>query len=253
MSGHDLVEQQFGARAEAYVASAVHAAGEDLDELTALAAERRFKTVLDLGCGGGHVSFAVAPHADSVIAYDLSTTMLDAVGKEARARGLANIATRQGKAEALPFADASFDFVATRYSAHHWQDVAAALREARRILKPGGTIMAMDAVAPEIVLCDTFLQTVEMLRDPSHVRDYSVREWLQMLEAAGFEPGAPKRRRIRLDFESWTTRMQTPPVQADAIRALMIKMPEEVGGHFALEADGSFMLDTASIIAAVPA
>ncbi len=248
-SSHSLVAKQFGPRAAAYVQSAVHASGADLDELKAFVQNRAFGRVLDLGCGGGHVSFTMAPNAGEVVAYDLSDAMLAAVAREAAARGFANLSTRQGKAEALPFEDASFDFVATRYSAHHWQDVPAALMEAHRVLKPGGSLMMMDAVAPENVLCDTFVQTVEMLRDPSHVRDYSVREWLTMLRAAGFNPGEPQRRKVRLVYPTWIERMQTPQVLAGAILALMEKMPDDVRAHFAIEPDGSFMLDTASVIA----
>jgi hypothetical protein len=99
------------------------------------------------------------------------------------------------------------------------------------------------------VLSDTFIQTVEMLRDPSHVRDYSVREWTDMLKAAGFTPQDPLRWRIHIDYGSWIARMQTPPVLAAAIRALMDQAPETVRTHFALEADGSFLLDTASVVA----
>ena len=252
MTGNDsesLVARQFGPRAAAYVASAVHAQGEDLEELKTFAAAQRFDRALDLGCGGGHVSFALAPVVREVVAYDLSEAMLAAVKQEAAARGISNLTTRQGAAEALPFEDASFDFVATRYSAHHWHDVPAALRQARRVLKPGGTLMVMDAVAPENVLCDTFVQTVEMLHDPSHVRDYSVREWLDMLMAAGFSPTEPSRWRVRLQFNGWIERMQTPIVQADAIRALMAVMPDDVTRHFAIEPAGSFMLDAASIAA----
>ncbi len=244
-----LADRQFSPRAAAYVASAVHAAGEDLEELKAVVAAQALGRGLDLGCGGGHVGFAMAPHMGDVVAYDLSDAMLTAVATEAAARGLANVATRQGKAETLPFEDATFDFVATRYSAHHWLDVPAALRQVHRVLQPGGTVMVMDVIAPDDVLCDTFIQTVEMLRDPSHVRDYSVREWREMLTTAGFAPSAPTRRRIHIEYASWIARMQTPPVLADAIRALMHQMPDAVRVYFAIEADGSFMLDTASVVA----
>jgi SAM-dependent methyltransferase len=249
MSNDTLVTRQFGPRAAAYVASAVHAQGEDLDELKAFAQARAFGHALDLGCGGGHVGFTLAPFAREVVAYDLSEAMLAAVATEAAARGISNLSTRQGAAEKLPFEDGAFDFAATRYSAHHWQDVPAALREARRMLKPGAFLMVMDAVAPDAVLCDTFVQTIEMLRDPSHVRDYSVPEWTAMLKAAGFAPEEARRRRIRIDYTSWIARMQTPKVLADAILALMAQMPDEVRTHFALEPDGSFMLDTASMVA----
>src|SRR5690348_9251200 len=116
-----LVDQQFGAQAAAYLNSAVHAQGPDLEALAALVAGRDGARVLDLGCGGGHVSFAVAKQVREVVAYDLSSDMLAVVAAAARERGLANVSTQQGVAEKLPFAVASFDYVFSRYSAHHWR------------------------------------------------------------------------------------------------------------------------------------
>lgn len=254
MSGHSqerLVEAQFGPQAAAYVASPVHARGEDLQQLAAIAAAAPGGRVLDLGCGGGHVAFNVAAAAGAVVAYDLSAEMLAAVAAEAAARGIANLRTMQGPAERLPFADASFDVVLSRFSAHHWRDVDAGLGEARRVLAPGGRAAFADAVAPEAPLLDSFIQAIELLRDPSHVRDYRVAEWQAKLAAAGFVPGAVTHRRLRLDFASWVERMRTPPLHVEAIRALAACMSAEVTDHFAIEPDGSFLLDT-MVIEALP-
>ena len=73
---HNLVSKQFSPRAAAYVQSAVHAQGEDLKELAEFASANRFARTLDLGCGGGHASFALAPHVGEIVAYDLSAEML---------------------------------------------------------------------------------------------------------------------------------------------------------------------------------
>jgi SAM-dependent methyltransferase len=241
-----LVGQQFGARAAAYLGSAVHAQGADLQALAALVAEQGRPRVLDLGCGAGHVSFNVAPHAREVVAYDLSQSMLDVVACAAAERGLANIATRQGAAEHLPFADDSFDCVLSRYSAHHWHDVDAGLREAARVLRPGGVAAFVDGISPGRPLLDTFLQATEMLRDPSHVRNYSRAEWEGALARAGLQPGAVSQHRVRLDFATWVERMRTPKVQVDAIRALQAATSESVAAYFAIAPDGSFDLDVAS-------
>lgn len=247
-----LVAAQFGPHARAYVESADHATGADLARLAALAAARPRARVLDLGCGGGHVTYAVAPHASEVVAYDLSPAMLEAVSTEAKTRGLTNVRTEQGTAEALPFPDAAFDVVFTRMSAHHWHDVAAGLAGMRRVLRPGGLVAVVDVVAPEgSALHDTFLQTVEILRDPSHVRDYTPTQWLALLRAAGFQPSAPVMARLRLDFSGWIARIGTPDVQVHAIRALQVQMPPDVAERFAIEPDGSFTLDTAMFEASI--
>lgn len=247
---HDAqVADQFGARAAAYVASAVHATGEDLAALAELASGAGQARVLDLGCGGGHVAYAVAPRVKAVTAYDLSEAMLAAVAAEARSRGLTNLDTRQGSVEALPFPDGRFDLVLSRYSAHHWGDVALALREARRVLRSDGRLAVVDGIGPGQPLPDTHLQAWELLRDPSHVRDYGEAEWRAMLAEAGFIPGPARRWRVRMDFASWIARMRTPETNVAAIRALQQGAPEAVRAHFALEPDGSFLLDTMLIVA----
>jgi ubiquinone/menaquinone biosynthesis C-methylase UbiE len=246
------VSDQFSPQAASYVTSAVHADGEDLQALAQIVAGHSKARALDLGCGGGHVSFRVAPHVGQVTAYDLSDSMLGAVAKAAGERDLKNIVTRQGSVERLPFEDRSFDFVLSRYSAHHWQDFPAALREARRVIKADGRAVFMDAISPGAALLDTYLQTVEMLRDPSHFRDYSLAEWIAALTSAGFAPSQIVQRRVRLEFTSWIARMRTPEVRAKAIRSLQMEMASDVVKHFAIEADGSFMLDAMSI-EAVPA
>lgn len=245
---HDtLVVEQFGPRAAAYVASTDHSQGSDLERLATLAAARRGARALDLGCGGGHVSFTVAPFAREVVAYDLSAEMLAAVRAEAARRGLGTIATRQGGAEALPFPDAHFDLVLTRFSAHHWRDLGAALAEMRRVLAPGGLAVVMDTVSPEMPEADAFLDRLERLRDPSHVRDYSVPEWRDALLAAGFRPATTTRGRLRIAFAPWLERMATPPDAIAAIREMMTTAPPAVAAHFALEADHSFTIDTMMI------
>lgn len=244
----DLVVSQFGPQAHAYVASAVHAQGADLEALAERLAAERPARLLDLGCGGGHVSFAAAPYVGEVVAFDLSAEMLAAVAAEAERRGLANIVTQAGMAERLPFPDGSFDAVVSRYSAHHWGDLAAGLAEARRVVKAGGRAVFMDVVAPDDALLDTFLQTVEMLRDPSHVRNRSPREWRSLAEAAGFVVEEEVGRRLRLEFSSWLARIGTDPVHAQAIRSLQAGASSEVRRHFEIEPDGPFTLDTRTVV-----
>lgn len=241
---NSLVQSQFGPGAHAYIASTVHAQGADLQRIAALAAAHAPVHALDLGCGGGHVAYAMAPHARMVTACDLSPEMTAAVEAEAARRGLGHIRTCCASASSLPFADGHFDFLACRFSAHHWRDVPAGLREARRVLRPGAVGVFADVIAPVPAAADTHLQAVELLRDPSHVRDYREAEWRVMLEQAGFAIGAVSHGRLRMDFADWTARMRTTPDRAAAIRSLQALASSEVAGHFAIEADGSFTIDT---------
>ena len=246
-SHHALVERQFGPNARAYVESADHARGADLEWLAGLVRARRDARVLDLGCGGGHVAFTVAPHVREVVAYDLSDQMLTAVDDEARARGLANIVMKRGPAEALPFGEASFDLVVTRFSAHHWHDLDAGLAGMRRVLKPDGNAIVMDTVAPGVPGLDAFLHAIERLRDCSHGRNRSPTEWLDALRRAGLVPAAPQLSRLRLGFPGWIARIGTPETEVRAIRALQGEAPAQVLEHFAIEPDGSFTIDTMTV------
>ena len=227
MKQQAVVAQQFGNTASAYLTSSVHAQGADLSALRGFAA-----------------ALGKAPVAESVTAFDLSAQMLDVVASAARERGLANIATRQGNVSRLPFADASFCMVVTRFSAHHWLDVPAALREVKRVLKPRGLLVIIDITAPESPLHDTTLQAVELLRDGSHVRDYRPSEWERMLEDAGFTPERAGGWKLEMKFDEWTARMRTPAERITAIRSLFASAPEETRDYFAVQPDDSFTIDS---------
>ncbi|MGO9390615.1 class I SAM-dependent methyltransferase [Rhodoblastus sp.] len=246
-SHEELTAGQFGARAQAYVESAVHAGGADLDALADLAAAAGPAHALDLGTGGGHVAYLLARHAGKVTAADLSPGMLQTVAAQAREKALGNIETAVAAAESLPFANETFDFLASRFSAHHWRDFAAGLRQARRVLRVGAPAVFIDIVSPGRALLDTHLQTVELLRDPSHVRDHALDAWFSALTSAGFSVRSCRTWRLRMDFAVWTERMGTPAPLAKAIRILQEKAAAETRAHFAIEDDGSFWLDAAMI------
>ena len=222
------VQQQFDRVAANYRTSAVHALGEDLQQMVRLADLRGGERVLDAGCGAGHAAAAFAPHAAEVVALDFTPGMLRQVELLAVERGLANISTRQGDVEHLPFGDGEFDRVISRYSAHHWPHPQRALAEFRRVLKPGGLVILSDVVGFDDPTCDTYLNAIELLRDPSHVRDYTEPEWLAFFAAAGFRAEVAFRFRIHLEFENWTQRMATSEVNRAAIRSLYASAPAEV-------------------------
>jgi ubiquinone/menaquinone biosynthesis C-methylase UbiE len=248
MRHEQSISKSFGSNAERYLTSPVHSAGADLDFLARSVAALDEPKVLDLGCGAGHASFATAPFAREVIAFDLTTAMLEVTAAAAKERGLSNISTTQGSVEELPFNSQQFDFVVSRYSAHHWNDVPRALQEVKRVLKPDGQVCFIDLTGAPFPLLDTHLQSVELARDPSHVRSYAESEWLSFFQAASFEARIEERWRLALEFSSWVSRIGTSAEGIAAIRSLWSSAPTEVRDYFKLQDDLSLEVDAAMII-----
>lgn len=245
-SHDDSVQTQFDPRAQDYLTSAVHAQGPDLEYVRARIASHVSArgAALDVGCGAGHLAFVVATLFTRTVALDPSPNMLNAVATAAAARGLPTLETCAGHAAALPFADSTFDLVCTRYSAHHWMTLGDALVEIRRVLKPAGQLLVIDVLGDEDPLVDTHLQAMELLRDPSHVRDRSCAEWQGALARAGFTIDDERNWPLRLDFAAWIARMRTPAVHVAALRALQAGAPLEVRRALSYADDGSFTCTT---------
>ena len=226
------VRRQFASVAANYRTSAVHAAGPDLDRMIALAALGDDARVLDAGCGAGHTAMAFASSARQVIACDFTPAMLQELEALAKDRALTNVRAQLADVENLPFSSRSFDLVATRYSAHHWRRPERALAEFRRLLKPSGVLLISDIMAREDYAQDTFLQTIELLRDPSHVRDYRVSEWRAMLASAGFAAEVAMTFDLTLHFKTWTRRMDTQRQNAAMIKTLFNRASDDIKRAF---------------------
>ena len=226
------VQKRFGDVAANYRASKVHAAGPDLDLMVEAASIKEDARVLDAGCGAGHTAVAFAAIADQVIACDFTPAMLQQVHTLARERRATNVRAQLADVENLPFPGRSFDLIVTRYSAHHWLRPERALAEFFRLLKPDGALLISDIMAREDYAQDTFLQTIELLRDPSHVRDYRISEWRAMLAAAGFASEVLMTFDLTLHFATWTRRMNTPRQNADMIKSLFNGASDDIRAAF---------------------
>lgn len=237
------VQSQFGPVAANYSTSAVHVKGADLDAMIKVAALTGTERVLDAGTGTGHTALAFARHAAAVVAVDLTENMLTQGRQLAVDQGLTNVEFRHADVEALPFGANEFDLVVSRYSAHHWPNPHHALREFGRVLRPGGRLILNDIVSYDSFVCDSYLQTIEILRDPSHVRDHTVGQWLAMSADAGFVDGTlVYQGDVWIDFASWVTRMATPAPNVTMIRTLFAGAPSEFREVMKIEENDDFSL-----------
>jgi hypothetical protein len=103
----------------------------------------------------------------------------------------------------------------------------------------------LDTVAPTSPAHDTLLNAIEVLRDPSHVRDHTAGEWRRTLAAAGFEAEILDIWPLQLAFDAWVTRMRTPEVAVSGIRHLLHGAPDDARVALAVEPDCSFTVSVA--------
>ncbi len=235
---HRKVQTQFGPNAAAYGSSQVHAQGADLARLVELTQPQPDWRVLDVATGAGHTAFAFAPIVREVTAVDITTPMLTTARELAGQRGLSHIRFIQAPAEQLPFAHNSFDLVVCRLAAHHFEENGRFLSEAARVLKPGGQLALLDNIVPGSRRrgkkadlqrrAGAYINALERLRDPSHVRCLSLDEWVDAFITAGFTISHQESSPMPLDFTDWTARMQVPPANRQRLRAMLLQAPEPV-------------------------
>ena len=247
-----LVREQFAAVARNYAVSKVHAQGEDLPVILQLAQLSGQERVLDAGCGPGPVTLKLAPHAKTVTSVDFTPSMLGVARESAAAQNLSNVEFQLSNLEDFEAPAASFDRIVTRYSAHHWPDPLKVLHRFRKAISPDGFLLLCDVMASEIPVLDTFLQAVEILRDPSHVRDHTAPQWQAMCRSAGFKSEIVYRWPLRLEFGPWVQRMATPLERISALIHLFDGAGADVKAAFDVAADYSFTV-SCGILRADPA
>jgi SAM-dependent methyltransferase len=190
-------------RAEAYRTSKEHSEGWDLDILVEWAAGAR--TALDVASGGGHVARRLREVGIEVVSSDPSPGMEPDV---------------VARAEELPFADGSFDVVACRLAAHHFEDLERGVAEMARVARD------LVLVVDNLWMGDAD-EEASRLRDPSHVRNYSQEEWASVFADAGLEIEEAVVRERWISFEPWLERTGATGDEAALIRDLLADRIED--------------------------
>jgi ubiquinone/menaquinone biosynthesis C-methylase UbiE len=217
------VRDEFTRQAETFSASsAITDAALTQRFITALG-EAALGTLLDVACGPGILSAAIAKSARDVVAFDLTPQMLKKAAQRCAEAGLANVTFREGNAAELPFADASVDAVVTRLSVHHFDRPARVMSEIFRVLRPGGSFVIADVISSEVPADAELQNAIEILRDPSHVRMLPGSELTALVEQAGFAIESQTMWDKPREFEEWmgivNDASRVPPLRA-VVRAL---------------------------------
>jgi ubiquinone/menaquinone biosynthesis C-methylase UbiE len=234
MTSKQDVSAQFGRTAKAYATSAGHAHGSDLTIVLELLNPQAHMRVLDVATGAGHTAAAVAPFVAEVVASDLVPEMIAETQLLFSTRRLQNATAVVSDVEQLVFPDNSFDAITCRIAPHHFLDIHKALREIARVLKPGGVFVVEDSCAPQAVRQDRFINELETLRDPTHIRAYTKKQWKDMLYGAGLRTVRLRDYRKTHDVADWIQRSDLSAVQQAKVWDAFANAPDWARKRFAI-------------------
>jgi ubiquinone/menaquinone biosynthesis C-methylase UbiE len=203
------VTDHWSERAEAYRQSKPHSQGADLDLVVEWS--DGCATAIDVATGGGHVARRLREAGLEVVSCDPAPGMQPDV---------------ICFAEELPFADASFDLAVTRVAAHHFSDVAVAVRELARVA-------ATRVIVVDNLYMGEAAEEADRVRDPSHVRNYTEAQWRRFLSEAGLEVEEVRVFDFPIEFEPWLERSECTGKDAERVRTLLAD--RITGGEIALE------------------
>jgi ubiquinone/menaquinone biosynthesis C-methylase UbiE len=235
----ELILDQFSRQAGLFSTAAPITDAKALEMIIAAAKPGPEDRLLDLACGGGIVVCAFAPHVREAVGMDMTPAMLERAKKLAAEKGLANVRWQEGDVARLPFADASFAIVTTRFSFHHFRDPAAVLREMMRVCAPGGRILVIDTQASEDKGKAAEFNRLELLRDPSHARALPLSEMTRLFREAGLGEPRTSFYELRDTVDNLLARSFPNPGDDEKIRALFRASAQDDRLGIPVEIDGA--------------
>ncbi len=194
--------------------------------------------VLDVACGPGMLTCAVAQKAKCVIGMDLVPAMIEQARLLQQARGLSNLSWKTGDVTQLPFEDAFFSAVMTRFSFHHFLKPEDVLREMVRVAESNGKIGVIDVFSTSEAHADLH-DRMETLRDDSHVRVLSLPELKRISKDAGVTSLKSAFYRLEIELEQQLAASFPKPGDVHKIRQLV---KNDTEGLISCQREGRYYL-----------
>jgi ubiquinone/menaquinone biosynthesis C-methylase UbiE len=213
---NQTIIEQFSQQAVAFAAMPGHSDSMQLlIEMSGVSGEDQ---VLDVACGPGLVACAFAPLARQVNGIDITPEMIEQARALQGEKKLENLTWQVGDVLPLPFSDASFSVVLTRYSWHHFLYPAAVLGEMVRVCRKAGRVMVADVILPPEKA--GAYNHMERLRDPSHTRALTYPEMAEIVGASGLTNIKTGYYKVEMELEKQLRASFPNPGDADRIRRL---------------------------------
>jgi ubiquinone/menaquinone biosynthesis C-methylase UbiE len=225
----ESIRSEFTHQTESFARNEVATMAETLGALIELVPVDPEARWLEVACGPGAISRAMAPRVGGVLGVDLTPAMVEKATEEARREGLANVEFSAGDATALEFEDGAFDAAVTRFSLHHIPAPQRVVAEMARVVRSGGGVIVSDFIADPDRDVYAAVEEIERLRDPSHWSCLTAEQLQRFGERVGLEPESQRLIPFEIDYEDWLRRGSGGPVAAGLIERLVQQLPEGSG------------------------
>jgi ubiquinone/menaquinone biosynthesis C-methylase UbiE len=230
-----LVRERFTKTADVFGDYALTHRVTEAETLARMVSANKNDRAVDLACGPGTLALRFARHVRWICGLDFTPAILQRARNTAGQNGLLDKLTFAiGDAQCLPFANDSLDLAVTSYSLHHISDPARVISEMSRVVKKGGRVGLIDIEVPEDPKVRALNHQIEFIRDHSHAKTMTQREFESMFAAAGLRIVEIQHQRHPRTFEHWMHVAGWKPSDREyqEAHALMVGSIEGNGANF---------------------
>jgi ubiquinone/menaquinone biosynthesis C-methylase UbiE len=250
----ELVQEEFDRQAERWFRRELSAEERALlDRIAQLAQISSHDRVLDVACGTGLVSFALAPQAREIVGIDISPGMLAKARQIRHRQGVRNVRFILGEAAHMPFKDGEFDVVVCRLAIHHFSQPEREIREMARVLKAGGRLVISDTISSEDEREARLHNALERLRDPSHARMLSQTELRTLIERVELRMSDVHTQTRDRTYDEWMD-VITDPIRTENLKVVLEELARagvSAGLKLRLENDQLWLTHTIAFVKAL--